>query len=77
MPRHLFLVARDSQDLAGYLQAEFKSEPEVEVLLNRRFGDRRRSPLGVDAERRQTDRRERPHVDAQLKLTSYAIVTIP
>src|SRR3989442_7525657 len=77
MPRHLFLVARDNPELARDLQAAFASDPEVEVLVDRRLVERRRNPAGLVPDRRKTDRRARPQVDLELKLASYASVTLP
>jgi len=77
MPRRLFIVARDKPELARHLQAEFASEPEIEVLADRRLAERRRSPAGMVPDRRKTGRRARPQVDVELKLASYAIVTLP
>jgi len=77
MPRHLFLVARDNPELARDLQAAFASDPEVEVLVDRRLVERRRHPAGLVPDRRKTDRRARPQVDLELKLASYASVTLP
>src|SRR2546427_881494 len=77
MPRRLFIVARGNPELARHLQAEFASESEIEVLVDRRLAERRRSPAGVVPDRRKTGRRARPQIDVDLKLASYAIVTLP
>lgn len=75
MPRHMFIVSRDNVDLASYLRERFKTE--IKVLMDRRRGERQQSEAGPAAERRQTDRRSRPQVDRELRLTSYAFVTLP
>jgi len=77
VPRHLVLVARDKPELARDLQAAFARDPEVEVLMDRRLAERRRNPAGLVPDRRRTDRRARPQVDVELKLASYASVTLP
>src|SRR2546426_6703276 len=77
MPRHLLLVVHDNPELVRRLQAQFATEPEVGVLVDRRLVERRRSPAGLMPDRRQTDRRARPQVEVALKLTSYAIVPLP
>src|SRR2546425_5266715 len=77
MPRRLFIVARGNPELARHLQAEFASESEIEVLVDRRLAERRRSPAGVVPDRRKTGHRARPQIDVDLKLASYAIVTLP
>src|SRR5439155_25233274 len=56
MPRHLFLVARAKPELARELRAAFASDPEVEVLVDRRLVERRRNPAGLVPDRRKTDR---------------------
>ena len=76
IPRHLFLVARDNPGLARCLQAEFASDPEVEVLVDRRLVERRRNPAGLVPDRRKTDRRAQPEVVGELSSRSYASVTL-
>ena len=77
MRRHLWLVARDKPELARALRAEFATEPEVEVLMDRRLFERRQSPASVVPDRRGADRRVRPEADVALKLASHALVTLP
>jgi len=77
MPRHLLLLVHDNPELVRRLQAQFATEPEVGVLVDRRLVERRRSPAGLMPDRRQMDRRARPQVEVALKLTSYAIVPLP
>src|SRR5256886_11644540 len=58
-----FLVQRrevvDNPELARDLQTEFASNPEVEVVVDRRLVERRRNPARLGPERRKTDRRAR------------------
>jgi D-serine deaminase-like pyridoxal phosphate-dependent protein len=76
--RFLFIVARNNEKLANYLQLHFRGDATVLVVIDRRHGERRHgTAAAVDAERRRTERRSRPHVDRELQLTSYAIVTLP
>jgi hypothetical protein len=76
--RFLFIVARNNEKLANYLQLHFRGDTTVLVVIDRRYGERRQgTAAAVDTERRRTDRRSRPHVDRELQLTSYAIVTLP
>ncbi len=75
MPRRLFIVAHDNPDLAGYLRERFESE--VEVLLDRRRGERRRAEASAAEDRRRSDRRSRPEIDKEVRLTSYAFVLLP
>jgi hypothetical protein len=73
--RRLFIVSRDSLTLANYLRAWFAAD--VDVIVDRRQGERRQRGLYGGSERRRGDRRSRPHVDKEVKLTSYALVILP
>lgn len=57
MERHLFIVARQRPDVYAVLSREFAREREVEVILDRRIGDRRQGEASVPADRRQAERR--------------------
>ena len=73
--RRLFVVSRHSLTLASYLRAWF--EADVDVILDRRHGERRRPNGYGGLERRRKDRRTRPEIDAEIRLTSYALVVLP
>ena len=80
--RFLLIVSRGNEELANYLQQHFKGDSTVQVVIDRRQGDRResqreRSSEETNPERRRNDRRGRPDVDKELRLTSFAIVTLP
>ena len=77
MGRNLFVVSRRHPDLYEYLRERFASDPSVEVIFDRRLGQRRRSQEPHGAERRRSDRRRRPEVEAELQIRSHAIITIP
>ncbi len=77
MPRHVFVVARDSSYLASYLRDRFKDTPEVDVIMDRRRAQRRRQAVAVSVDRRNGDRRIRPEADAELRLASCVFVTVP
>jgi len=76
---HLFIVSRQQLDLYRYLSREFSTEADVEVILDRRYGerrvngDRRSAPRG---ERRQTDRRGQTQIGNQLNTLGYAFVRL-
>ena len=38
---HLFIVSRQQLDLYRYLSREFSTEVDVQVILDRRYGERR------------------------------------
>ena len=77
MPPHLFIVSRHQPDLYSYLSREFGEEEDVQVVLDRRQGDRRqladrrRVPRG---DRRATDRRLKQEVGGQIRQLGYAFV---
>ena len=75
--RFLFIVSRGNAKLASELQQHFSGSASVQVVVDRRFGERRRQSADITPERRRADRRTRPHVDKELRLTSFAIVTLP
>jgi hypothetical protein len=75
--RFLFIVSRGNVKLASYLQHHFTGDTTVRVIVDRRHGERRQQTGQVAAERRRADRRSRPQVDKELRLTSFAIVTLP
>ncbi len=78
LPRHLLIISRYHPGLYDYVRARFATEDKVEVILDRRSGrDRRRAAGGVMTERRATERRSRPHIDAALRMESMQFVTIP
>jgi len=75
--RFLFIVSRGNAKLASELQHHFTGDTTVQVVVDRRYGERRQQSADVTADRRRADRRTRPHVDKELRLTSFAIVTLP
>lgn len=76
---HLFIVSRQQPDLYRYLSREFSTESDVEVILDRRYGerrsrgDRRASPRG---DRRRTERRNKSDLRGQLNTLGYAFVRL-
>jgi hypothetical protein len=78
VPRHLFIVSRQSPDLFAYLAREFSSEPDVTVILDRRQGQRRQvgESAGGKSDRRQNDRRIRAEISRQLATLGYAFVRL-
>jgi hypothetical protein len=76
MSREIFVVARDRPDLYRYLSQTFADAENVQVILDRRNGDRRGTG-GGDASPREDDRRGRPNVEQDLRSVGYAFITIP
>jgi hypothetical protein len=77
MARHLFLVSRHEARLYEYLLERFRDDGNVEVILDRRRGERRGRPHGQESDRRRSDRRTRREVDAELRIRSHVILTLP
>jgi hypothetical protein len=80
VPRTLFVVASNREDLVRHLAQEFPGG-EVAVVQDRRHGDRRRGERrrqarAAAAERRVLERRARQRLESQLRSTGYMIVQL-
>ena len=75
MNAHLFIVAWNRPDLWDYWKRWFSGVENVEVILDRRRGERRRAPQDFEPERRGAERRCREDVDDELRTAGFAIVT--
>lgn len=64
--RYVVVVRANQAELSEYLRRRLGADPTVEVVLDRRRGDRRRGGTGVAADRRRAERRRPPRgpVDA-------------
>ena len=71
--RDVFIVARDESALYAYLKEHFAGRPDVEVVLDRRLGERRRRSEPSPAERRTGGRRVRS-VEGDLSALGFAVV---
>lgn len=76
MGRVLYIVAREQPRLRGYLmtRARAQSSDVVEIKVDERQGDRRRSSGARDPERRRAERRRHPSLDRDLRARGYATV---
>ena len=70
----LMIVSRERPALYERLCQEFHGDDGVAVVLDRRFGERRRSAHGVSAEQRRADRRQ---ADIQVQLKRLGWATVP
>lgn len=77
MGRTMYIVARDHPELFAYLRDRFSCDGTVEVILDRRFAQRRQRSTSHTPERRRADRRTHPEVDQELEIRAHAIVTLP
>jgi len=71
MARYLFIVSRAHPGLYDVLRERFGGDRNVEVILDRRVGERRKRNR---RERVRSDRRTHPDIDIELKSRSYAVV---
>jgi hypothetical protein len=76
LPRLLFIVSTRRADLYAKLMVALGSEPNVEVMLDRRLGQRRSVALGSPSERRREDRRRREAIDAEIRDRGWAVVKV-
>ena len=74
MVRYLLIVARNQPDLWRYLKDNFAGDEKVEVILDRRRGERRQRIQPHQPERRQTERRRQPGAKNDLRYGSLVIV---
>jgi hypothetical protein len=75
-PRYLFIVSRNNPGLYEYLRRHFVDAREVEVMFDRRRGQRRRSRMAINPDRRSGDRRTRSEVDDRLRRESHVFLTL-
>jgi hypothetical protein len=74
--RELFIVARDRADLYRYLSQTFADAENVEVIWDRRGGERRRSADAARHERRRRERRMRLAVEDDLRPVGYSFLAV-
>jgi hypothetical protein len=73
--RDLFIVARSDAALHAYLSRYFAGRPDVDVISDRRYGERRRRHEPTAIERRRATRR-RYAVAAHLAALGVAVVSV-
>lgn len=74
--KQLLVVARDRQKLYEYARRAFAGNPSVEVVLDRRRGERRKADRPGASDRRRGDRRLMLEVEDHLRTTGWAIVRL-
>ena len=60
--RYLFVVARKNPDILARVQERLHGDPRIDVIADRRYGERRRSGTPHSPERRSGDRRRPTNV---------------
>ena len=69
----LFIVSRDQRDLHAYLTKEFRLDEHVQVILDRRLGDRPAAGPR-DRDQRRGPRRRALSMDQQMRSAGFALV---
>jgi hypothetical protein len=72
--RSLIIVSREQPDLWQTLTREFGQSEEIQVILDRRQGERRRDPRITLADRRGPDRRNLSRIEDDLRYRQYVLV---
>src|SRR2546425_12643091 len=73
MSRLLFVVSRAEPKRYEYLRTAFAGEEAMEIVFDRRVGQRRRSPMPYEGDRRRGDRRA-PYHSHELERLRDALV---
>jgi len=74
--KHLLVVARHRRELYEEIKRAFAGHESVEVILDRRVGERRQSKDGSQPDRRRRSRRNRPGIDEQLRTIGWSLVLL-
>jgi hypothetical protein len=74
--KQILVIARDRQKLYEYVRRAFAGNPTVEVVLDRRRGERRTADRPGAPDRRRGDRRLRLEVEDHLRTQGWAIVRL-
>ena len=74
-PKLLLLVTRGDQALLAHLRRSFADVLSIEVIEDRRHGDRRHADITVRNDRREGDRRRR-NFDDDLRSLGRAVVRL-
>jgi hypothetical protein len=70
----LVIVSRQRPRLFEYLEQQFRGDPGVQVIFDRRWGKNRYRAAGRERERRRHDRRRRPDSTEALLSPPYVLV---
>jgi hypothetical protein len=72
----LFIIAPGQRALYDSLRRTFASDPTVDVVMDRRKGQRRKRGTGASAERRAADRRRNATAQDKLSARGFAVVGV-
>ena len=74
--KQIFVVARDREKLFDYAKRAFSGNSSVEVVLDRRRGERRGADKTGSPDRRRGDRRLMNEIDNHLRALGWAVVRL-
>lgn len=74
MPSLQFIIARDRPDVWTLWTEWFAGVPEIQLILDRRQGERRQRAEARQQEQRRAERR-RQQIDDEVRQTGFAIVS--
>lgn len=70
----LFIVSRDQRDLHAYLIKEFRRDEHIQIIVDRRVGDRRCRVEPPAKDQRRGARRRTLAMDRQIRSVGFALV---
>jgi hypothetical protein len=76
MAYYLYIVSAAHRALLDSLLERFSGDPKAQVILDRRYGNRRQIDAAVALERRRADRRQQLGVSEELRRRAVAVVTV-
>src|SRR5262249_30794791 len=71
--RFLYVIARDDSERYRFVRQHFADQTGIEIVHDRRGGERRVHRAALDAERRRAERRHRD-IDRDLRAVGWALV---
>ena len=74
--KHLLVVARHRRELFEQVKRAFAGHESVEVILDRRAGERRQRKGASALDRRRRNRRSRSVIDEQLRTIGWSLVLL-
>ena len=74
--KHLLVVSRHRRRLYDELKRAFAGHETVQVILDRRAGERRQRELAPALDRRRRDRRTRWAMDDQLRTIGWSLILL-
>jgi hypothetical protein len=76
LAKHLLIVASHRRELYEQVKRAFAGHESVEVILDRRAGERRQRKGAPALEKRRRDRRSRSVIDEQLRTIGWSLVLL-